>query len=49
MVGRVNKIATHICTFTGRTLWWGIKYGAAMTDPDAHPRHHLQGKVRMQQ
>ena len=38
MVGRANEMATHACTFSGRTLYWGIllsKYAAAMTDPDA--------------
>ena len=38
MVGRANEVATHTCTFSGRTLYWAIllsKYAAAMTDPDS--------------
>ena len=47
MVGRVKKIATHTCTFTGCTFCRSIilsKDGAAMTDPDAHPAITCRGK-----
>lgn len=49
MVQKANAIAQHVCTWEGRTLYWGIllvKYAEAMHDPNRieRPTNFCSGK-----